>query len=66
MSLVKPARAQAAFGQSASIQNEVLRLQRAELANKKKLEDAQKELASKLHLKKEIEDWFADKVSIEF
>ena len=43
-----------------------MRLQRANLTKKKKLEELQKELASKLHLKKEIEDWFADKVSVEF
>ena len=54
------------YGNSASVQNEVMRLERANAGYKKKLEDMQKELASKIHLKKEIEDWFAEKIAIEF
>lgn len=42
------------------------RLQRANQTHKQRLEDLQKDLASKVHLKKEIEDWFAEKVQVEF
>lgn len=64
MALAKPA--VKTYGQSASVQNEVMRLERANASHKQKLEDMQKELAGKIHLKKEIEDWFAEKIAIEF
>lgn len=63
VALAKP---QPSYGQSASVQNEVMRLERANAGYKQKLDDMQKELASKIHLKQEIEDWFAEKIAIEF
>ena len=62
VALAKPDAVQQTFGQSSSVQTEVMRLQRANENHKQKYEDLKNTLASKVHLKNEIEDWFAEKV----
>lgn len=54
------------FGHSLSAKNEVLRLQRGNKELKDQLESLRKELGSKVYLKQEIDDWFSEKVSLEF
>lgn len=55
-----------AYGQSGSVLNEILRLERGNTEYMEQIVQMKKELAEKLKVKREIEDWLDEKVQIEF
>ena len=54
------------WGESKFIQNEVLRLTRQNEVTRVRNDQMKRDLAEKRLMKKEIEDWLEEKVTVEF